>query len=307
MTWLTWRQHRQQAFAGALTLALLGAFFLLTGRQMVTAYSDSGLAACFASSGDCSTISGEFQSRFTSMHSISELFLVLPALVGLFWGAPLVAREIEQGTHRLVWTQSITRGRWISAKLLLIAVATVTAAAPLAWLMTWWLGPLNHATATRFNPGFFDLQGVVPVGYALFALALGTAAGAVLRRTLPAMAVTLGGFAAVRFTVAALIRPRLQAPLHTSVSGAHTGVMEGTANWVLSETVFAYGHPVQTFRSLCPPLDRQCLRAADLHTLITYQPASRFWFFQTTETAIFTGLAAALLILTIWWTRRRIA
>ena len=40
-----------------------------------------------------------------------------PLLVGLFWGAPVLAREFERGTHRLAWTQSVPRRAWLVVKL----------------------------------------------------------------------------------------------------------------------------------------------------------------------------------------------
>jgi hypothetical protein len=313
MIWLTWRQHRQQALAGALTLTLLGAFLLLTGRQMATAYHGSGLAACLAAHHDCSDLTSAFEGRFATLRALGGYLVVLPGLVGLFWGAPLVARELEHHTHRLVWTQTITRRRWITAKLALVLAGTLLLAVPLAWLVSWWLGPLNHSTGTRFAPGIFDLQGIVPVAYTLFALALGVAAGTILGRTLPAMAATLVGFLAVRLPVAGLARAHYRTPVTTSSPGIHLGGQQGSSDWLLASTaVDRAGHhlSIQDVQTRCPQLGRAaqaCLRALDPHTLLTYQPASRFWLFQGIEAALYTTLAATLLGLTIWWVRHRIS
>jgi hypothetical protein len=311
MIWLTWRQHRQQALAGALALALLGGFLVLTGRQMAAAYHGSGLAACLAAHHDCSDLTSAFEGRFSALRALGGYLVVLPGLVGLFWGAPLVARELEHHTHRLVWTQSITRRRWITVKLALLLAGTLLVAAPLAWLTTWWLGPLDHATGARFAPGIFDLQGVVPVAYTLFAFALGVAAGTILGRTLPAMAATLVGFLAVRLAIAGLARAHFQPPITTSSPGVHLGGQQGASDWLLNDVaVDRTGHhlSIQDIQTRCPQLGRaaeQCLHALDPHTLVTYQPASRFWLFQGIEATLFTALAAALLSLTIWWVRHR--
>jgi hypothetical protein len=32
----------------------------------------------------------------------------------MFWGAPLVAGELESGTFRLAWTQDVSRVRWLA-------------------------------------------------------------------------------------------------------------------------------------------------------------------------------------------------
>jgi len=315
MIWLTWRQHRHQALGGALTLALLGAFLVLTGRQMTTSYHNSGLAACLANGAqhDCSDLASAFEGRFSALRALGGYLVILPGLAGLFWGAPLVARELEHHTHRLVWTQTITRRRWISVKLALLLAGTVLVAVPLAWLTTRWLGPLNHSTGTRFSPGIFDLQGIVPVAYTLFALALGVAAGTILGRTLPAMAATLVGFVAARLGIAALARAHYQPPLTASTPGIHLGGQQGSSDWLLNAVAVDHaGHhlSLQAIQARCPQLGgaaAQCLRALDPHTLTTYQPASRFWLFQGIEAALFTALAAALLGLTIWWVRHRLA
>jgi hypothetical protein len=73
------------------------------------------------------------------------------------------------------------------------AVARLAAAAgggTIAALATWWSGPNNALAANAFEAGQFDIQGIVPVGYAVFAMALGIAAGTVTRRTLPAIAIS---------------------------------------------------------------------------------------------------------------------
>jgi hypothetical protein len=38
-----------------------------------------------------------------------------------------------------------------------------------------------------------------------------------------------------------------------------------------------------------------------------YQPADRFWAFQTIETAILVGLAGLLLAFTVYWVTRRLS
>ena len=112
----------------------------------------------------------------------------------MFWGAPLVARELESGTYRLAWTQSVTRRRWLTIKVALVGVAALAVAGLASWLVSWWFAPLDAINMNRFDPSVFGARGIVAIGYAGFAFALGVAAGALTRRTLPAMAATLVGF-----------------------------------------------------------------------------------------------------------------
>jgi hypothetical protein len=174
MIWLTWRQHGQQALASAIGLGLVAAFFLVTHPGIANTFKSTGLASCLATPGrDCGQVAEQFDRQYRGLQFLVPLFLVVPLLVGLFWGAPLVARELEQGTHRLVWTQSVTRRRWFSTKLALIACAVVAGAAAFAELVTWWSGIFVRLHDNRSTPGIFDIRGIVPVAYALFALALG--------------------------------------------------------------------------------------------------------------------------------------
>ena len=49
---------------------------------------------------------------------------------------------------------------------------------------------VQQLNQNQFTQGSFDIQGIVPIGYAVFAVALGIAAGALIGRSLPALAVT---------------------------------------------------------------------------------------------------------------------
>ena len=143
--------------------------------------------------------------------------LVVPGLLGIFWGAPLLARELETGTFRLAWTQSISRSRWTLTKLGLLGLASMAAAGLSSLFVTWWASPLDQIGAGPFTT--FDQRGLVPVGYALFAFALGVAVGAALiHRTLPAMGATLVAFVALRLAVYEVAA----APLHGTADPAQS-------------------------------------------------------------------------------------
>jgi hypothetical protein len=150
--------------------------------------------------------------------------LAVPGLAGLFWGAPLIAPELAEGTWKLAWTQTITRTRWLAAKLGVAGAASIAAAGLLSWAVTWWASPLDqlaslngYANSGRFGPLLFSERGLVPLGYAAFAFTLGAAAGAVLRRTLPAMALTLAGLAGARLAVTYWLRAHLEPAAHLAL------------------------------------------------------------------------------------------
>src|SRR5438132_90859 len=318
MSWLIWRQHRQQALSGAITLALLTVLLLLTGLHMHSVFNDSGLGRCLVSRHhDCGNLQSAFESRFSTLRQLVPFFMALPALLGLFWGAPVIGRELEQATHVCVWTQGVTRLRWLSSKLAALLALTLVLTVSYALLISWWLGPLNRSTGDRFQPGIFDQQGLVPVAYAVFALALGIAAGAVLKRTMPAMAATLVGFVGLRILVASLARRHFTAPVKSTYVPLPGADVTHPGAWVFSQHTYdSAGRVVSPFDvpSTCPPtlhpttaaLDR-CIRAHGFLNTDVYQPASRFWLFQGIEAALFGGLAVALLALTFWWVRRRLA
>lgn len=104
----------------------------------------------------------------------------MPGILGIFWGAPLLAREVETGTFRLAWTQSVTRTRWLAIKLAVIALTSMALAGLLALMLTWWASPIDTVNMNRFAPGVFDQRGIVAIGYAAFAFALGVTAGVLI-------------------------------------------------------------------------------------------------------------------------------
>src|SRR5207302_3407966 len=161
-----------------------------------------------------------------------------------------LARELEQGTHRLVWTQGVGRLRWLAAKLAFVLGATFAFAFAFAALITWWLAPLNGSTGSRFQPGNFDQQGIVPVAYTGFALALGIAAGAILRRTLPAMAATLVGFVVPRLVVGAFVRRHYESPVTARLAPIPGVDLNHAGAWVLrSYTLDGRGRHVSLFEA----------------------------------------------------------
>jgi len=209
---LTLRQFRSEAAIGFGALIVVGIVLAVTGPHLVSVY-DSYMSACKRYN-DCASSSNPVTGVYTSIQTaINVLVLTVPALVGIFWGAPLIARELETGTFRLAWTQSVTRTRWLAVKLGVVGLASMVIGGFLSLMSTWWMNPISLVNQNRFSPGSFGLSGIVPFGYAAFAFALGVTAGVVIRRTLPAMTVSLFGFIGVRLAFTYWIRPHLASPI----------------------------------------------------------------------------------------------
>ena len=206
MTFLIWRLHRAHAIVSAVVIVAVAALIVPTGIAIANSYHHA-VMNCSVSHVGCGDIAGTvFGSNgvFTSL--VQDLAMAFPLVFGILWGAPLVAGEFEAGTEDFAWTQGVTRRRWVLTNLgwaLLVAAAWGGA---LAALFTWWRGPDNAVDGpVKFI--YFDVQGVAPIAYTVFAMALGIAAGALFRRVVPAIMTTLVVFPAVRIVTALYFRP----------------------------------------------------------------------------------------------------
>jgi ABC-type transport system involved in multi-copper enzyme maturation permease subunit len=333
MIWLTWRQFRLQAWVGLALLAVLAGVLLATAPRMFDLYEISGLQACTAACADAADVftSEMDQAGLTRVYvGATALMYLFPALIGVFWGAPLVARELESGTHRLVWSQTVSRGRWIGVKLAGGGLAVVLLTGLTSVAATWWAAPMDQAVAGRVTPLLFAARGVVPLGYAAFAFVAGVLIGLVARRTVLAMAVTLLLVALVQVAVPMFLRPAYSSPVHATVAFDperidHFGIqpnnrvnisMEAPVDgaWVLARRMIdstgaAYSGPVDPTRcgpsagfDSCP----QYLAGLGLQQEISYVPAERFWTLQWRELGLFTGLTVLLSLAGVWWVRRRV-
>jgi hypothetical protein len=215
--WLAWRQLRTQVLVVAGVLVAIAVVLLLTGPHLVS-LSDAYLKLCHADRDCGSTTNPVLNTDGTLEGGLSDLVLLAPALIGIFWGAPLVARELETGTYRLGWTQSITRRRWLAVKLAVVGLVSVAVAGLLSLMVTWWASPIDTANANRFGGAMFAVRDITPIGYAAFAFALGVTAGVLIRRTLPAMASTLVVFAAARVAENDWVRPHLMPPVQAAMA-----------------------------------------------------------------------------------------
>jgi hypothetical protein len=215
MTRFAWRQSQNQTVlvtAALATLAILAAF---TGVHLSHLYDDL-IKPCGAGRG-CGLAIGEFTNHYVFLQNALQFLLrIAPALIGVFWGAPLIARELETGSYRLAWTQTVSRSRWVVTKLAVVGGAAVLITGLLTLTITWWYRALDSLNGSMFP--VIDARGVLPIGYTFFAFMLGALAGAVIRRTLPAMAATLAVFVFARIAVQTWVRPHLMPSRHLTAS-----------------------------------------------------------------------------------------
>jgi len=320
MIWLTWRQFRTQAIVGGAGLAAVAVYLTFIGMSIRDTYDD---VIGFGMEAARQAILERYEA---DLNVIGLLVLAVPALIGAFWGAPLVAREVEAGTHRLVWSQSVTRARWLAVKFGVVVLAAASITGALSALLTWAASPYDLAVGSRFDPMIFGARNIAPLGYGVFAAAAGIAIGLLLRRTVAAMAVTLAVVAALQVLMPTVVRPHLQTPVTASMA---FDASETTGLNVSGDTVRAYGFTVpgawllsdggRVTDSTGRPVTRAqvdacdeggpdktftCLEEADLRVEAAYLPADAYWPIQWMEFAIFLGLGGLLTGVAFWRIRK---
>jgi hypothetical protein len=324
MTWVTWQQHRYQAAFAAALLTALAVVLLITGLHAAAVWH-SALTQC-AAHNSCASLAGSDLSLDNPI--ITTLVIAtsaVPVLPGLLWGAPAVAGELETGTNQFAWTQTVTRRRWLAVQTGWLLLAAAVLAGSVSAIVTWWSGPFNALTADAFLVNRFDVTDIVPVGYAIFAMALGICAGTLLRRTLPALGTTLAGFAGVRLVIALWLRQHYMTPVTVyykltapfTPPGSYLPVTNGFVGPDGKAAALDYNVPNYNgvpLPSACvhatqnnpdPQAVVPCLAAHGYQGSLAYQPASRFWAFQGIETGIFMVLAAVLIGITFLVLSRR--
>jgi hypothetical protein len=317
MAWITWRQQRLTLAGVVAVLGALSLYLLITGLSIHN--------------------NPDFAYTYRSEFSLTgPLFQVIPALIGAFVGAPVLARELETGTIRFTWTQGFGRVRWTAATLAPLAIAITVLAGMVGFLYRWCYVPLFGAPIgpSPMAATAFDLQGVALAAWTLTAFSIGVLAGLLIRRVVPAMFATLAAWSGLAVTTAVYLRPHYIAPLVT-----HRPNLPSTA-WVMSQQWTQGGKPVSpaTVNLIlqkigagivmpgqvgpAPAAGTNSVPAGStpgntsitqylLHHGVTfwasYQPTSRFWPFQWIEGGWLLALSLLLMTAAVWLVRRRAA
>ena len=317
MIWLAWRLQRLELGLSAGLLALLTAYMYVTGESIHAVYPH--LRRACAASGDglaCSRLSQAVDDWALPYRTLFIWLQLIPFGFALLAAVPLIL-QLEHGTFRLVWTQSATRDRWIAAMLGSALLATAVASAGFDLLTSWWLQPLD-AVQGGLRPGSFELDGVAPIAYGVFALALVVTAGTLLRRSIAAVGVALAGFLVAHFIIAGWVRPHYLPPARIAwlIGVPQHGRFLYDSDWLIASGISDGRGPLHAQESvglICPPkfhgaiqILTACLRQHHwTYNTLIYQPSARFWPFQFIESAIYVGMAAILLMVAIWWIRAR--
>lgn len=234
------------------------------------------------------------------------VMMLLPALIGLFVAGPMIGRELEDGTYRLSWSQSVTPARWLAAKLAVPAVLTVAGVSVLSAVCAWARSRTRgtHYPAQWFEREVYGAMGSVPVGYALLCLALGALAALLIRRALPAMAVTLVAYAAVVLVLNSVRHALWPLRTDTVALGSEIPYPSAAADvavgWVTGDGARLDGNTCVEATDTTACLARHGATAR----YVDYHPASHFWPLQLVETALLLALAAGAVALAFRVLRR---
>lgn len=314
LIWLTWRQHRWPILVSAAITAILTTYMLITATQLAHLVTACANATC-----DRSTLASTPSHATYAMNTLE----FLPVLVAVFWGVPLLAREYEQRTLALAWSQDVSRHRWLIGKTAIMTVLVGAMAAILA-AASGYLAREFHAFtgASLFEGTAYQAGGWLPLTLSLAWLTFGIAAGAMTRRTMPAIALV----AAAWFGSQIALMPRLRPHFMTPVTGALPLTEPGnvmdltqigpnggiyvdahgtryTADQLMttcSDALGAHrapgvsGGPVITTQTTCEQ------KLGIIGQLSTYQPASRLGDFHLIDSGINLTLLAVSL-LAAWW------
>jgi len=325
MIWLTWRQHRAVLAVSAAVVVAFVVWMVIVEHDYSTALRaiarSCNASRAYSPNSPCSALYSSEALAWGQGDIIRWILLVLPLMFGVLLGAPLFAGEFERHTVILAFTQNISRTRWMVIRWLVIGLSVVVLSLALAGVSNWWFlhVPTNGSSfGYRIQPGQFDVTGIVPAAYSLFAFALGAALGMALRRTARAIFGTVVLFVAVRILFEHYFRRQLAAPTFSpatvfasgysfDVSGSSWNVGTGYrvrpgSAYPTSQTYI--NHIVNVCSKPFGVQSTGCLSKNGVQLGVLFQPSSHFWALQWGEAGSFIAAAAALFGLTLWSVRR---
>jgi hypothetical protein len=314
LIWLTWRQHRWPIVVSAVITVVLVILMLMTASDLA-----SMAHTCLTAPADqCRRDKTEPTPSHATYLMNSVVFL--PVLVAVFWGVPLLAREFEQRTLPLAWSQDVSRLQWLAGKtaVMIVLVGTMGTALAAASIH---LAYEYHAYTSEslFDGTQFQAGGWMPLTLGLAWLAVGIAAGAATRRVLVAIAV-VGGLWIVRMVGLVQLRPNLMTPIslikpvaigrpeRSGPSFTFSNDMDVTSGSALLDVHGATHPEAQVMDDWCGSADdvNACLHQHGiLGHVVRYQPGSRMGTFHLIENGMNLGLFVIALAIA-WWCVKKV-
>jgi hypothetical protein len=336
---VTWIQHRASLLIMIAIFGLVTAFMIATGVSVHGEYAKylSNKCSYFGNSPfnrvECSNLGASLLHSLNIL-TIVEIFMhVVPILIAMFIGAPLVAREVESGTYQFAWTQGTPRSAWLTTKLLFLGVTVVVLAIPLGVIASWYAQPVDAiGFASHWQPGQFGVTAVTLPAICLTGLLAGVLIGALLKKIVSAIAtaglvvgsLVLGIFAYLDNAIFSIhttattwypsdgnigvvnrfapvgIGPKgswggwLVNIWYEGSNGVHLSVKEG-----LQVMNRLFSSNPKTTQVESPQYVLTWLANHHYSFWISYQPANRFWITQGIEAAIILALGLIVLRVTM--------
>jgi hypothetical protein len=313
MTWLAFRRRRTAFVVFLLTAVALDTWMLVNGRASSDALQRIGLCTTFP----CAQPNGIFAPARQAV-VIDLLLLVLPLALGLAFGAGLVAGETERGTHRLAWTQDVSRTRWYLTSLGVTLGGALVIVAIVLPVAHWWAGiawvdlpGTLTLGGSRIQPDVFPVSGVVPLAYTGFAVVLGGATGAVLRRVSWTSATTVVLYVALAVVLVTTVRASF-APTGFLVDGTTDSAeyvtwstpppwnvgyeyrdIPGVGRSALAPSPDKVAAACQVY-GIHPQAVVTCMRHHGVEGGFVIQSPIHYWRLQWVESALYTGLTVLL-------------
>ena len=294
----SWQVHRRELLSAFALLAVIALLLVVNGifiRAEPVRLRPHLQGAIFGSAS-----SGPATSTTNWLMGL----LFLPFVLGGFTGARLVGGDLDRGTVRFAWTQSVTRVRWVGVNLLVTGLLLGGVAALTGLAFAWWDQPF---AVWRLDDPAFGLYPPVFAAWTVTSFALAAFLGAAVRGVVAVIATTTGVTVVLALVNASFLRPyHYLPPLTRPWRDAPAGSV-----WFSQSYTWLNGRPISS-----RALDRisrlpgsrgfrpQWLAQHHVLTWVTFQPPGRFWQFQLIQSGGLLALAVLFGALAVWRVRR---
>jgi hypothetical protein len=333
MMWVVWRQQRSIVVAFVVVAVVFAIWMLLTGQHEQTLWNQFLAKPCKGGFGPTKSDSHLCEAQQSAVYAgthinnvVTIIGTIFAPLFGLILGVNAVAREVEQKTNRLAWTQSGSRSRWLASKYFTSIAIIAAVCVPLCFVLSWWVRASHDAA--RITPKAFPVTGFVEIGYGVLCFTLAVVVGLLIRRAGWSLAVCILLFAGLFFSFADHVRQHLVTPSVTTLQSVQfsqgssvgfysTGGAPSTS-WSLYQgeaPISAKGAPsyglIEKSGNALDKCDHErsaketyCVQHLRIHYVDVYIANGRFWALQFLEGGFYLVLAALLAAFSLFVIRR---